>query len=414
MPLLSGHSEATISKNIAELVRSGRPEKQAAAIAYSKAGEDDDTGETFRIYDDNGFFEIEENPITKVGVFEYSGAQISPDLDPDKIYKVYRPAEELESEETINSFRLAPFIDEHAMLGSEKEGKTPAEKKGVHGVIGDKVKFDPNSGYLVGNLKIFSDSLPKKIDEYGKREISAGYHCDFMNEPGIYDGESYDFVQRNIRGNHIALVKEGRSGPDVAVKDHFKFTFDAKELQTMSENQTKKAEAYLEKVKESKDESGDVMSLEELSAAVRKLMSMCEEKVQDADEPEMEAEAAEEGDESIQEKFIQKAGPVDSEEAEKKKEGMDEKSLLVRLSKRNELAEKLSQHIGAFDHAEKTLQEVADYGVKKLGLRCEKGHEQTAIESYLMGAKTPKLSSFSSDSLEVHDNDCVIKFIKGY
>ena len=235
-----------------------------------------------------------------------------------------------------------------------------------------------------------------------------------MNEPGIYDGESYDFVQRNIRGNHIALVKEGRSGPDVAVKDHFKFTFDAKELQTMSENQTKKAEAYLEKVKESKDESGDVMSLEELSAAVRKLMSMCEEKVQDADEPEMEAEAAEEGDESIQEKFIQKAGPVDSEEAEKKKEGMDEKSLLVRLSKRNELAEKLSQHIGAFDHAEKTLQEVADYGVKKLGLRCEKGHEQTAIESYLMGAKTPKLSSFSSDSLEVHDNDCVIKFIKGY
>lgn len=381
MPLLSENSAV----NIAEL------KKQAADIAYSK----DD--ETFRIYDDNGFFEIEENPITKVGVFEYSGAQISPDLDPDKIYKVYRPAEELENEETINSFRLAPFIDEHAMLGSEKEGKTPAEKKGVHGVIGDKVKFDPNSGYLVGNLKIFSDSLPKKIDEYGKREISAGYHCDFMNEKGIYDGEYYDFVQRNIRGNHIALVKEGRSGPDVAVKDHFKFTFDAKELL---------------KVENEKVKDEEVMSLEELSAAVRKLMSMCEEKVQDAEEPEMEAEAAEEGDESIQEKFIEKAGPVDEEE--KKKEGMDEKSLLVRLSKRNELAEKLSQHIGAFDHSEKTLQEVADYGVKKLGIRCAKGHEQTAIESYLMGAKTPKVSSFSSDSVEVHSNDCVSKFIKGY
>lgn len=392
MPLLNVNS-----KNIAELVRSGRPEKQAAATDYFKAGQDDDTGETFRIYDDNGFFEIEENPITKVGVFEYSGAQISPNLDPDKIYKVYRPAEELESEETINSFRLAPFIDEHAMLGSEKDGKTPAEKKGVHGVIGDKVKFDPNSGYLVGNLKIFSDSLPKKIDEYGKREISAGYHCDFMNEPGIYDGEFYDFVQRNIRGNHIALVKEGRSGPDVAVKDHFKFTFDAKELL---------------KVENEKVKDEGVMSLEELSAAVRKLMSMFEEKVQDAEEPEMEAEAAEEGDESMQEEFVEKAGPVDEEEM--KKEGMDEKSLLVRLSKRNELAEKLSQHIGAFDHTEKTLQEVADYGVKKLGLHCVKGHEQTAIESYLMGAKTPKVSAFSSDAREVHDNDCVSKFIKGY
>jgi hypothetical protein len=37
MPLLSGKSKATISKNISELRRSGRPQKQAVAIAMSKA-----------------------------------------------------------------------------------------------------------------------------------------------------------------------------------------------------------------------------------------------------------------------------------------------------------------------------------------------------------------------------------------
>lgn len=37
MPLKSGKSKKTISSNIAELVRSGRPAKQAAAIAYDKA-----------------------------------------------------------------------------------------------------------------------------------------------------------------------------------------------------------------------------------------------------------------------------------------------------------------------------------------------------------------------------------------
>lgn len=37
MPLKSGSDQATISSNIAELIRSGYPSKQAAAIAYSKA-----------------------------------------------------------------------------------------------------------------------------------------------------------------------------------------------------------------------------------------------------------------------------------------------------------------------------------------------------------------------------------------
>lgn len=37
MPLEKGKSKKTISKNIAELKRSGRPTKQSVAIAYSKA-----------------------------------------------------------------------------------------------------------------------------------------------------------------------------------------------------------------------------------------------------------------------------------------------------------------------------------------------------------------------------------------
>lgn len=38
MPLLSGKSKKTVGRNIAELIRSGRPKKQAVAIAMSKAG----------------------------------------------------------------------------------------------------------------------------------------------------------------------------------------------------------------------------------------------------------------------------------------------------------------------------------------------------------------------------------------
>ncbi len=38
MPLKKGSSKATIKANIAELIRSGKPANQAAAIAYDKAG----------------------------------------------------------------------------------------------------------------------------------------------------------------------------------------------------------------------------------------------------------------------------------------------------------------------------------------------------------------------------------------
>jgi len=38
MPLMKGSSQDIISGNIAELRRSGYPEKQAVAIAYSHAG----------------------------------------------------------------------------------------------------------------------------------------------------------------------------------------------------------------------------------------------------------------------------------------------------------------------------------------------------------------------------------------
>ena len=226
MPLEKGKSQETVSRNIAELVRSGHPQKQAEAIAYKEAGIAADEITTSKRQEDiNKWPQIKDNPLSKVGVFPYSGAQIHGSLIPDKIYNVYRPEEELSNQETINSFKLIPWINEHEMLGPRELGFTPAEEKGVWGVIGQDVYFDKNTLTLCGNIKVFSERM-KKLIEDGKIELSAAYRCVYELTPGVYNGIKYDAIQRNVRANHLALVTEGRMGPDVYVLDEYKFTFD--------------------------------------------------------------------------------------------------------------------------------------------------------------------------------------------
>lgn len=180
-----------------------------------------------RTVDWNGFMEVKDNPISKIGVYPYLGSEIPGAEDPDRIYYVYRPAEELARQETIDSFKLMPFIDEHEILG--KSGM-PAERKGMQGTIGEQVYYD--DPYLRGNIKIHS-SAAQSLIKAGKVELSPCYGCDWVKGDGTFDGKPYQYTQRNIMGNHLALVEEGRTGPDVAVQDHRKFTLDSSRLLPM-------------------------------------------------------------------------------------------------------------------------------------------------------------------------------------
>ena len=136
MPLNKSTSEEAFKSNVAELIKAGHDPKQAEAIAYKiKRGEDCGM-DSARKADANGWLEIKDNPISRVGVFPYLGKQIDPSLEPDKIYQVYRPAEELSNPETIESFKLLPWVDLHPskLLGAKDAGRTPAENKGIEEV----------------------------------------------------------------------------------------------------------------------------------------------------------------------------------------------------------------------------------------------------------------------------------------
>ena len=389
---------------------------------------------TKRTYDNNGWLEVKDNPISKVGVFDYLGAEIGAP-EPDRIYRVLRPPEELASEATINSFKLTPFIIEHEMLGKHA---TPAEKKGIQGVIGENVYFDPP--YLRANIKIFSDVALSNIDS-GKIDLSPGYRSKYEFTSGIYEGQHYDVIQRHLRGNHLALVDEGRTGPDVAVQDHLVITIDTKELIRMNEEENKEKQTtdegaftaeqvtalksiiaeVIAQTQSSTDEepeeekkSTDANPEEEQKAeeAVTAAEVAAEEATNSTPEAveaaEVAIEAAVEAIEEAKEQLDQATtdslnrrlkrlkngiGTMDEiaslkrkiKRLEASKPTMDTGVLLKQIGERDSLAHKLTPFIGVFDHATMTKQQVAEYGVDKLGIQCGKGNEAIALDAWMQG-----------------------------
>ncbi len=378
MPLAKGSSEEVISGNIEELIKAGHSNAQAAAIAYKEAGKD--TVDSAREIDNNGWTEVKNNPLSKVGVFQYSGAQVGG--DPNRIYNVYRPAEELSHADAIDSLRLIPFINDHVMLGASKDGLTPAEEKGIEGIVGEDVYF--KDGILYGNIKILSENLADVIDS-GKKQLSAGYRCIYDFVSGVFNGQAYDAVQRNIRFNHLALVEEGRMGKEVAVLDHI-YTYDSIDIKEFKmsdkEEEQKKAMDALEvKLAKAMDDIEDLKKkAEEKKAEDSEEEKEKEKKAEDADlDKDDDMALDEDKDKEKEEKGMDKAAMDAAFDA--KFEGF-KKNMFSEVTKRNALAERASHDIGTFDCAEMTLNETAAYVVGKLGLVCPKGSEQIALDAY--------------------------------
>lgn len=197
--------------------------------------------------DTNGYVTYYDVPMTKVGVFPYLGRQISPELEPDRIYQVLRPEEELTKPETLKSLEKIPFVDEHEMLG---KGFTPPEDKGVEGTTLTNVNV--KLPLITNDLVAYTERVKNEIENHDKRGLSMGYRCRYEYSPGEYEGQHYDFIQRDIIFNHIALVDEGRMGDECRIMDSA-ITFDS--ISDLLKTKENKMSEFKEQLKEEiKDE----------------------------------------------------------------------------------------------------------------------------------------------------------------
>jgi hypothetical protein len=217
---------------------------------------------------------LKDKPVlTSTGIFEYHNADGS-------VRRELRLPEDVFAEESLKSYRGKPVIITHdAGL---------VTKDNVHeNQIGTILSDGFRSGNDVRAEIIIHDTDEMKAS--GLKELSLGYNLDLDETPGVWNGQKYDAIQRNIRINHLALVHEARAG------EQARLNIDGRD----SEKYLKGGKVMKKAPKKSR-RADSVLSPEELAKAIEEYKARREKRIadkQDAEETETNPVPAVEEDE---------------------------------------------------------------------------------------------------------------------
>ena len=177
--------------------------------------------------------------VTSVGIFEYT--------NPDgSTRRELRLPEDVFAAESLASYKGKPVIITHDAGYVDKDN---VEKE----IIGTILTEGYEDGDDVRAEIIIHDTDAMK--SCGLRELSLGYNLRLEETAGEWNGQPYDAIQRDIVINHLALVGSARAG------EQARLNIDEREKQITLKGGKSMA-------KNTKRKDGDMMSPEDLSAAV--------------------------------------------------------------------------------------------------------------------------------------------------
>lgn len=139
--------------------------------------------------------------VTGAGVFSYMTA--------DGIKRRLRPVKEVSSQDSIDSLNSKPVTLLHPMQDVSPENA----KKLQVGFTGTDASWDGLNAYVT--MTITDAEAIKEMREGRVRAVSCGYDAGLERGKGNWQGVAYDEAMKDIRYNHIALVREGRAGDGV-------------------------------------------------------------------------------------------------------------------------------------------------------------------------------------------------------
>ena len=146
-------------------------------------------------FTDEGYL-VDHPIVTSVGIFVYHNPDGSERRE-------LRLPEEVFAEKSLASYKGKPIIITHD-AGYVDTDNVKEESIGTILSEGYRDGNDVRAEIIIHD----TDSLKK----YKMRELSCGYNLRLDETPGVWEGQPYDAIQRDIEINHLALVDKARAG----------------------------------------------------------------------------------------------------------------------------------------------------------------------------------------------------------
>lgn len=165
-----------------------------------------------RVKTPEGFLVVRDVPLSRTGSYTYLGSELSDNLPPMQTFKVYRDDADVFEKDALNSFEGKAVTSPHPPefvncnnYGAYAKGHIQNVRRGG--------KLPDGQFAMIGDVIITDAMLVNLVENGSISEVSAGYDCKYTQLP---DGR---FAQKDIRGNHLAIVPQGRAGADIRLLD---------------------------------------------------------------------------------------------------------------------------------------------------------------------------------------------------
>lgn len=314
--------------------------------------------------------------VTRSGVFVYR--------NPDgTIRREFRPLSEVSHLDSLESLKMIPITNGHP---EERLVNSKNAKKLAIGYTGEKVLVDGN--HVITNLLITDEDGVKAVREMGRKELSLGYTVDLIDEKGNHDGEDYDFIQTNIKYNHLSIVDKARAGSQARIALD---RLDAEEIDI-----TKDVVMTDKKTKRLKIDADEYMVEPEVFSDVQDLRDEVERLKKERDEKDRMVKDLED--------------EVDRLKAERDSL-RDEKDMMMKDTSKNDEAEKFSAAV----KARVTLEKQAQVFMNKDSLTKLDSMSDMDIKKTIVKSKFPNANLDSQSEIYINGRfDSVIESVGGF